>query len=116
MGRGVANNGRDGCDKARIVIQRARALELDTESLGECLALDVDVVEDFDMIAHETDGDEQDRIVSGASDLGDHVRNVGPEPCLGGGARALIRETPLLETSPLCDVSGASFELAGCER
>src|SRR2546422_3525111 len=45
--------------EAGIIVQRLRSLELNAEPLGERLVLDVDVVENLDVVAHEADEDER---------------------------------------------------------
>src|SRR2546422_9673247 len=74
--------------EAGIIVQRLRSLELNAEPLGERLVLDVDVVENLDVVAHEADGDEQHSVVAGLRQLGHHGSGIGSEPRLRRGTRS----------------------------
>src|SRR6266511_1998960 len=62
---------------------------------------------------------QQDRFVARLGQLPEHVRYVGAEPRLGGGARALIGQAPVFQSRSGCDRGGTRRELGGiriCRR
>ena len=65
------------------------------------------------MIAHETDRNEEQRVVACFGDFRQHLLHVGAEPRLSGRTGTLIGESPITHTSAPCDLCGAGAELVG---
>ncbi len=56
----------------------------------------VDVVEDFEVVGEELDGDDEGAAMAGLAEGGKEFLYVGTEPFLGGVACALVGELPLV--------------------
>ena len=63
------------------------------------------------MIAHEPDGNDQERPPTLAREIGHQGARLWPEPGLRRGARALIGEVPHVQSGALCHGRGARSQL-----
>ncbi len=79
------------------VVEGLGAVEAEAEGTGGFGEGDVDVVEDFDMVAEETNGLEDDAGVAFGGEGGEGVFYGGADPGAAGDALALKGEEPLLE-------------------
>src|SRR5947209_2199713 len=74
----------------------AAALEPGAQPRRQPAVRDVHVVQHLDMIAHESDRDDEEVLARGG-ELGDDGARLGPEPWLWCGTGALVREAPFVD-------------------
>ncbi len=94
-GGGAVEGVVDRADEGRRVVKAGGAGELHTEVGGLLFEVDVDVVEDFYVIAEEAYGLEDDGFVAGCSEGGEGVGNGGADPGGAGDALGLEGEVPV---------------------
>src|SRR6266566_677194 len=82
-------------DQPRAVIERGCALELNADTFGERLILDVDIVEDLDVITDEADRHEQHALTSYPGQVGNDFASIWTQPGVCRGAGALIGDMPI---------------------
>jgi hypothetical protein len=97
-----------------VVIERRGARVGEAGLRRDLRHFDVEVVEDLEVVGHEADGADHDRIrVTVGGELAHELADVGPEPRLGGPARALPGHEPLLDPGGLGHQAGRLCQLLG---
>src|SRR5216684_3113568 len=104
-------------DEEGMIIGGGGAVEAKAELVGDLARLDVEIVEDLDVIAHEADGG-QDHVADAlALEPAQHVADVGLEPGLArGAAPALIGNLPALVPESRGDRARGALELVRIGR
>jgi hypothetical protein len=100
------NNVDEGGREQGGVVEGFGAVEAKAEGAGGFGEGDVDVVEDFDVVAEEADGLKHDAGVAFVADGGESVLNGGTDPRASGDALTLEGEEPSLEVGELASSGG----------
>ena len=85
----------EGAGEGGRLVERLGAFYTQTKALAEITKCYVDVVEDFDVIAKESDGLDDDGGVSCLTQRREGVLDRGPYPRAAGDALALKGEEPI---------------------
>ncbi len=87
----------EGLGEERGVVEALGAVEAEAERAGGGGEGDVDVVENFDVVAEEADGLEDDRGMAFGANGGESVFHGGADPGAPGDALALKGEEPFFQ-------------------
>jgi len=100
--------------KALVVVERCGAGEAQARAPRHVGQLDIDVVEDLQVVGHESDGADHHAMgLIRATQLTHHLAHVGAEPWFGCAARALPGHQPAGEAGGLGHQASRCLQLLG---
>src|SRR5688572_32663503 len=99
-------------DGRRVVVRAVCPVKAQAEIMRDFLRFDIEIVEDFDVIADKADRRYDGVTTSLGGEFMERVGDVGYEPGIGGvAAAALVRDAPIRPAEFVCDHPRAGMQL-----
>ncbi len=83
-------------DEGWMGVERITALQVSAMTPGNLPGDNIQIIEDFDVVAHKTNGYDQDILFSTLCQTGHHLLNRWPQPCFTALPGALVAKLPAI--------------------